>query len=459
MPLTLNHHTQIFVAIDYFNRTEKELFLGGEYPSAVDIQALMIDGISVPTAEFLTYYLFHRKSPESRDYRDYHSISLRYKDALTYMNENIDWNGLSVYSLKDPRSLLREIIEHVGESIGLSVINRIHGLTEADWDRIPESGKRPTFDFDIPMASNGVDFIQVENKGSCVLEEKQTPLTVLRRRLQECRRSIKKKKNWNNNNELNYGYPYRFLRYGTITVVGRSTYGHAKCFILDPDPVKTHDNPRRFRLLARMRFLRDWISFIVPDSELAFALLTRVNDLEKSIDPFVYDGQRLVDNDGNYFNFTSSIYYIPPDFETRWYNTSTFWRRRSHITDGPHSGIVIQISDKEMLFLGIREDLLFMASEQNYNRILNYQTDCGTDFKTVKCVFSPDRFKELRLPSHIHVHQDEDGFHYFYLSGQLQFSLGGLVFGILPFEHIYDQNLRESLMNVLPLLKLGYKSS
>lgn len=64
--------------------------------------------------------------------------------------------------------------EKVGESIGLSVINRIHDLHEADWDRIPiHSGIRgfQTFDFKstLPMsASDGKTLVQTETKGTLI---------------------------------------------------------------------------------------------------------------------------------------------------------------------------------------------------------------------------------------------------------------------------------------------------
>ena len=75
----------------------------------------------------------------------------------------VDFNGDSISIPPDADGHDRDITEHLGESLALSTINRIHGLTAADWDRIrPQSFS--TFDFQ--FASDGQWIIQVEAKGS-----------------------------------------------------------------------------------------------------------------------------------------------------------------------------------------------------------------------------------------------------------------------------------------------------
>ena len=69
--------------------------------------------------------------------------------------------------------------ERIGVALGLCVVNEIHGLTAADWKKIPEApgkGGHPTFDFEISTASTGTNFIQTENKGSTIADNSQQNL-------------------------------------------------------------------------------------------------------------------------------------------------------------------------------------------------------------------------------------------------------------------------------------------
>ncbi len=60
------------VDVSFYDENERQKLL--RYPTAPAIERLTTAPIDVPTAEFLTYYLFHRKKIGTPSHRDYYSI-------------------------------------------------------------------------------------------------------------------------------------------------------------------------------------------------------------------------------------------------------------------------------------------------------------------------------------------------------------------------------------------------
>jgi len=408
----------IKVSVAFYDDTEKALLLG--YPTANKIASVVDDGIEIPTAEFLTYYLFHRKRLGTPRYSDYRKITRKIDQALVSLDGCIDFREESITTAKGVQKQLTEITEHIGEAIGLSLINRIHDLTEADWQPIPEKrGRNAPRTFDFQIASDGEQIIQVENKGSSVDDNTQITNTI---RNHKSDISEKKKSICDLEVKGNYPFPAR-LRYGTITAIGRST--PLRCWIVDPPPQDLYADPKRLRLLARMRFLWEWISFISPRSQIASSLATRIASLEKVQDPFKLEGIPLLRGSGKPFKFT------PVRSRGRWH--SSFFAYKSRVSDGPAGGVVLQLKKEYMFFVGIRGELLTIAAEQKFDRVVEYKTPAASMSKTVDCLFTKAKFKEMDLPQRLRDRARKTG-GYFSLSlkGQLHYSCGGLVFGILP---------------------------
>ena len=338
--------------------------------------------------------------------------------SISSLDGCIDFNGHSIKTATGVVEQLPEISEHVGEAIGLSVISKIHDLTEADWSPIRvRRGKNAPKSFDFELASDARNLIQVENKGSSVVDNQ-----LLDGRIKAQKRSIAAKKA-----KLNERGPEQTdpnpasLRYGTITAVDSRSNGNVRCWLTDP-PAELDRDPRSFRLIQRMRFLRDWISFISPRSHLAVALSTRFADIEALNDPFELNGVGLRRGNGEPFDFT------PQPFAEH----SPFLATKSRITDGPAGGVVVQISDEQLFLLGIRDDLVALASEQNFDRILTYEAAASSIEKTVECVISDNRIQGFRLPSLLLEEARRwAGYVSFRLSGLIHYSPSGLVFGAL----------------------------
>ena len=166
MALLLPEQPTIHVDVAYYNPEERDKLL--KYPSADQIELAVKHGLNISTAEFLVYYLFHRKRTGHPNYKSYNEISKRLYKAFQAIDEYVEFTGTSICQPELDQQL-NEITERIGESVGLSVISRIHKMHGADWSPIPEQRGRnadPTFDYE--DASDGRHLIQLETKGSSV---------------------------------------------------------------------------------------------------------------------------------------------------------------------------------------------------------------------------------------------------------------------------------------------------
>lgn len=410
----------IQVEVAFYDDAEKTKLLA--YPTASVMEELVAKPLVIPIAEFLTYYLFHRIKLGTEGYRNYKTIGKKIHIALAHLDECVDFTTHSICVHAPNAKQLTEISEHVGEAIGLAVMNRIHGLTEADWTPIPEQQGRnakPSFDFQI--ASDGKQFVQVETKGSSVADNRVLSDAV---KTQKRKVSVKKHKLIDLAKKGEDPNPSS-IRYGTIAVLDARKDGNVRCLLTDPPFEQVNEDPARFRLLSRMVFLRDWICFLSPRSNLASSLATRVADLEALNNPFELDGVPLLRGTGEPF-------YIQP--YGAWSRChSTFMASKSRVTDGPAGGVVTQLSERALFFVGIREDLLEIATDQQFGELTQYKAEVGSMRKTIECTFSAGRYSSLDLPPSImNSSTKTGGYVNFLLSGKLNYSPEGLVFGILP---------------------------
>ena len=404
------------VAVEFYDDAEKQKLL--KYPTHAAMEKLVKSGFQIPTEEFLTYYLFHKKRPGKEGWKTYADVGHKIGRALAELSEWVDFNGESVSTPVDLAGQDRAITERIGESIGLSVVSHIHDLTAADWDRIP-IGRYSSFDYQI--ASDGKHVIQMEAKGSSAGDNSARTSSVSKHKA-----SILKKKNDIAEREKLNAYPYPAdLRYGTITVMGESVDDPVKCLLVDPPADGDGTVAERFRLLQRMRCLRDWISFISPRSQLAAALQTRLVALERLPDPFLLDGVPLLKGNGKPFDFT------PIGGMLRGH--ASFFTAKSKITDGPAGGVIVPLPNGNLFMLGIRETLLEQAAGQQVRRLADYKAEHGPMRKTVECVVTERALRELRLPPRVIEGASKYGGYYtFELVGQIQYSDTGVLFGVLP---------------------------
>jgi len=416
--LTLPQRT-IRVAVEYYDDVQKKEF--AKYPTAQKIEDIVRDSIEISTEQFLTYYLFHDKRPGKEGWRNYREVGHKIGRAIAWLDEWIDFNGESISTPADVDVQDRGTTERVGESIGLSVVSEIHNLTAADWDRIPEMPGRfglPTFDYRI--ASDGKNIIQVETKGASIRDGNDRSGSIPNHR-----HNISTKKSAIAEAQQRRRYPFPAnLRYGTITVVSPNRDEAVKCLLVDPPAEGNPELSRRLRLLLHVNFLRDWISFISPRSQLAAALQTRVVALANVPDPFVMDGLPLLRGNGRPFEF-SPIGGFP--------GHSWFFASKSRITDSRDGGAVVPLPNGDLFFLGLRQPLVDLVAQQQLRQLIELRTEQGPVQKTILCVLTERNFESLRLPPVIaERRRTYGGYVEFEMRGTIHYSDGGTLFGVLP---------------------------
>ncbi|MDD5205474.1 MAG: hypothetical protein PHS17_08635, partial [Desulfobacterales bacterium] len=188
-------------------------------------------------------------------------------------------------------------------------------------------------------------------------------------------------------------------------------------------------NALRFRLVSRLTAIADLISFLSPRSLLSAALRTRVAALNalKTFDEL--DGVQLRKGDGGYF---STETYSSSGRHNSWF------AGKSQVIDGPAGGQVIQLDDQSLMFVGIQEALLNYCITQSFETILSYKFDSGTVHKRILCTVPLGRFKsEFSVAEKESIHiRKSGGYVQFELEGNMHYSSGGMVFGILPLPEV-----------------------
>lgn len=267
-------------------------------------------------------------------------------------------------------------------------------------------------------ASDGDYVLQVEAKGTSVEDSEIRGSTIAAKKY-----SVKEKKKKIAELELKreYQYPASF-RYGTIGVVGHS--GTAKCLLVDP-PVEGVPDSKRVRLLNRLQFIFNWISYLGARSPFTASFATRLLSLEALTNPFELDQIPLTDGNG-----------IP--YEMYQMGTSglelRLFSRLSHVTDGLAVGTIIRLQNGSLLFLGIQGKLYEYVAMQDFDTILGYRYESGSVQKRLRCVLPIGQARQLRLLVPEIRTEESGGYVRFYASGLLQYAAGGTVFGIVSLE-------------------------
>ncbi|MDZ7759637.1 MAG: hypothetical protein U5L00_05225 [Desulfovermiculus sp.] len=358
----------VSIAVDFFDDKERDKL--STYKTYTRIQELVQDGVHISTAQFLTYYLFHKKRPGKPSYRNYSELGLRTSRAAADLEDWVYHQDGTLVSAHDADPQDSAIIERIGEATALSVVGQVHDLHEADWDHMPEHRGRggiPIFDYEheVNIASDGNITVQVEAKGTHL--GKSSGIT---KNVQAQKKKIDKKKAKIEYNEKINRYPYLVdIRYGVISAIGSKA--PLQCWLTDP-PAGDEGDSRRYRLMARLHFILDWISFLKPRSPFTASLTTLLSALEQLADPFELSSNPLLNANGEEFFVEGLDLFgeVPP-----------ILANMSRVTDGPTVGTVIQSTEGRLFFVGVQSSLFRMAATQDFESILTYRDLGGVVWK------------------------------------------------------------------------------
>lgn len=408
------------LAVDFYDQTERERLL--RYPSAQQIRHVVQEGITVQLSEFLTYYMFHKKRPGKPGYRGYVELGAKIGHAAADLEDFVTMADGSLVNAPNSAPQDRAITERVGEAAALCVLGRIHDVHDADWDRVPEHRGRsgfPSFDFEYPFptASDGTRIVQVEAKGTSVADASE-----LSQNIRTHKGKIDKKKRDIKEREKAQTYPHPAeLRYGVICALG--TKGPLRCWLTDPSADAAID-PRRYRLLSRLQFMFDWISFLSGRSQFAASFATRLRALNELNNPFELAEAPLLRGNGEPYDLASTAFGSQP----------SLFAHLCRVSDGPAVGTLVPVPEGRLFFLGIQRHLFEKAASQDFESILKYRDPGGSVYKSVDCLIPRGRARTMGIES-LHQGRDEVApYVTFSAEGMLHYGQGGAVFGFVTPE-------------------------
>lgn len=394
------------IRVDVHAYNPEQLELIRALPESGKILRLIENGLHIPREQFLVYSLFR-----CRDVSDLESLRnlATAKEALLEAVLSVNDTSFCAHPRLDATEHRTEV-QDIGEALGLCFMDKVYETTEQDWSRIPE-GPGKSLDY---VASDSQRILEVESKGSFVEDRRRKSSAVSKHKAD----ILKKKEVRRGSQECPPG-----VRLGTISAIDRRPGGRPTVWIVDP-PVGYHERaPEYVRVLHRMDFILRWLTLINPRSPLTVGLANRLLDLQHIPDPSVLDGIPIT----GVLNKPILPDKDPFAIHGRFFST------RSVVTDGPAGGVVVPSGNNKIFFAGVREDLVDIASSQDFSTISRYQMMPATLEKTVTGIISQGRFKKYGFNEMSDaVVRRGTGYFALRLRGALHYSAGGLVFGWLP---------------------------
>lgn len=255
----------IRINVDYYDDKNRKLF--SKYPNVKDIDRVVCNSAEVEEAEFMTYMLFKEKMDKPH-FRNYRELAQNATERIHEYDHYLNFSN-TVRARFEPIYMhnRNDITEKVGIAGSLCVANRIHGLTEADWEKIPEKKEKTT---DYYLASDSHNFIIVEAKGSTSENNLNKNDSVY---------SHKSTINLQKTAERERHGPQNGLYYGMITVIDNREDSIAQCWLVDPEPPEIYEEPLKYRLLSRLFFYWRNLRVITPHSHILSNLINRIQVL------------------------------------------------------------------------------------------------------------------------------------------------------------------------------------
>ena len=354
------------INVEYYNDHHHQLIQ--QYECAESIDRIIQHGLEVDKDEVVTYSIF-KEQKNRHGWKNYHDLRKRLPERLKKIKDYYNLDGNTIQSRFSPDEA--EETESLGISVGLIIMNRVFGLHEADWEKIPIVNDKKTLDYEI--ASNGDHFIQVETKGS-IFTESPFP------RRYNFKSHIEEKKA----DEKSHNNSHSIL-FGTITGFPTDSNSHTTCHILDPLPEEISEDPAKYKLLSRLHFYHKNLA-LISRSNILIALGNRIAAIQAVTDYNSLDGITLKTIDGYEFNTP------PPSV----YN-------RVVIEDIDYSivGRIFPLSDREFFFFGFDIDLYQLIVFQDFSDITSFSSSLinyNMDSVVLSHDFSIEDFVDFQIP-------------------------------------------------------------
>lgn len=406
----------INLSVEYYNTAQRTLFQG--FPNATTLNNLVQNGITISKDEFLAYMMFTEQM-DRNGFRTYNDLHGRIQSRLGDIDDFLSFNNGSVQARIIGNDMMQiGFTERIGVALGLCVVNKLHGLTTADWKKIPTAPGRkghPTFDFEIPIASTGANFIQAENKGSTITDNSQQNSSV-----QAHYTGIQGKKNYVRLEEQQRHIPiHQNLFYGTIGVLDNRANSIAKVWLVDPPAFEIEMEPKKYKLLARLRYYLDEFKNIGVKDKIIKALLKRIAEIENSSEYLKFDN-------------------VPLDYKyPRAYHLFMDGKMFAAVDNNEAFGRIFIVEHKQKVLpflIAFPKALLRIIILQNFDSILNYEysPDFISEDVQVLMRLGDKDLEELKLPINLKFILNERKKYYeATYFGKVSHSTDGRIFGLL----------------------------
>ncbi len=361
------------------------------------MEFLVDNGYEISLGEFILNSLFYKKSVSPERYPDKESLNRCITSTLDDIEDYLEIKNNSL-AVKENCLPTNENIERIGESISISVISKIIGNIDADWDIVPIISEK-SFDFIYSVSDEKV--VQIEAKG-CFSNEstKSSAISNHKKSILEKKEHIK----------TNPNHPYKSdCYYGVITQI--SNNNQIKCFLLDPPSDGFFGDRLDLKIKNRFNYYHSFLSFISPNSNLTKYL------------------HSIIKEEINYINKEP----LPYSYMGSPFNSFTYKKLKINIGDLVLGGSLVFYKNNKFIFIGIDSSVINNIADGNilslplpkkqYLNELNFNID-----KKLSNVEMVEVKKALKSTSVTYQYELEKQLKF---TGNISISNSGIAIGIL----------------------------
>lgn len=402
------------LSVNYYNDEEAKLFKA--YDNYTVIDQMIRHHLLISEDEFKSYMLFTEYADED-GWRTYRDLADRVQHRLGDIEDFLDFSQGSIQTkMSSTRMNDSRMTERIGVSLGLSVVNKFHCLTEADWAITPNvyigSKRVKDFDYQIPMTSDGSRFIQVENKGSINDDNNYKTSSVSNHYS-----SIKGKKESILDREKAQAIArHQNIYYGTIGVL--DNHNTAKVWLVDPEAYNVDGNPKKYKLISRLIYYAKLFEEIGINKNIQEELHERIDQILNSHDYTKYNNKTLKANQGVRYGLIQTKNFVSINYGEIF--GSFFFIKRDNIV--------------QPFVVAMPKALINIIISQNFNEILKYeyQNYEMSDKVTVELSLKLNQTKEDSEYIEQKFVLDKKKKRYHYQSyQQVSYTSSGRIFGVI----------------------------
>ncbi|TGL19749.1 hypothetical protein EHQ47_16770 [Leptospira bourretii] len=421
----MNIPNEILIKVDFYDEEEEDKFQ--KYPNFQSLKELTEKLVSIPKEEFLTYLLFKEKKdfPGFQSYSDFKS---KLEKSFYLFEGYLTFNSQSIQVNFTGNSMDSDLVQRMGESISLCIINKLYNLSEADWNILSIKTTKD-FDYHLNIASTGEEYAQVyiECKGNTNQDNKLKNPS-----LSTQKKSIKEKKEYLQNQKKESKFK-NFL-YGVIISFDNKIQSYTKAWLVDPVPFPFEMEPFNYKLLTRLEYYYNILNELTPKAKITVLLLNRIRFIEENSNRQIFNNSKVP--------FESS-YGKNIVIHKSLFNRLSVIKSSKRINDyenddevfGNISAPLMDANGNYYLFFtGLTTNSLQIIIDQNLNEIIHFEEERKTTRRRLICrILKSKMDDQYEIMKNIY-HQEKKDLLEFYFYGDFIFNSSGRVFGIIPLE-------------------------